>query len=164
MAQLNQLNQVQFGKHFSFILPPLASQNYLLQSISVKLKYPFLDLIYLLFFLFFRCREKDFQEDRNKKKGWKQSRFYNMLVSVERDRDAEILDFDLVFVGQNNTVFNAIFCHTCCFQNVNFQEFNLCNYINFELSSAFLYALCESLEKYAVLCGNNRSSRQEVFC
>ena len=39
-----------------------------------------------------------------------------------------------------------------------------CNYINLELLSASLCALCELLEKYAILCGNNRSSRPEVFC
>ena len=66
MAWLNQLNQVQFGKNFSYILSPLASQNYLLQSISVKLIYQFLYLIYC--FLFFRCREKSFEEERNKNK------------------------------------------------------------------------------------------------
>ena len=33
-----------------------------------------------------------------------------------------------------------------CFQKVNFQEFNLV-ILNFELPSAFLYALCELLKK-----------------
>ena len=42
--------------------------------------------------------------------------------------------------------------------------FILCTYINFELPSAFLYALFELLEEQAVLCGNNGSSRPEVFC
>ena len=87
-----------------------------------------------------------------------------MLVAVHRDQDDEILGFDLVFLGQNNTDFNAIFCYVGCFQKVNFQEFNLCTCINFQLPSAFLYALCEVLEEYAVLCGNNRSSRPELFC
>ena len=49
------------------------------------------------------------------------------------------------------------------FQKVNFQEFNLCTYINFALPFAFLYALCELLEEQTVYCGNNRSSRPEVF-
>ena len=49
------------------------------------------------------------------------------------------------------------------FQKVNFQEFNLCTYINFSLPFAFLYALCELLEEQTVYCGNNRSSRPEVF-
>ena len=66
VAWLNQLNQVQFGKNFNDILPPLASQNYLLQSISLKLIYHFLYLIYC--FLFFRCREKGSKEERNKNK------------------------------------------------------------------------------------------------
>ena len=43
---------------------------------------------------------------------------------------------------------------TGCFQIVNFRGFNLV-ILNFELSSAFLYALCELLEKQVVLCGNN---------
>ena len=47
---------------------------------------------------------------------------------------------------------------------VNIQEFNLCTYINFELPSAFVYVPCELLEEQAVLYGNNRSSRREVFC
>ena len=46
------------------------------------------------------------------------------------------------------------FAITGCFQKVNFQGFNLV-VLNFELPSAFLYALCELLEKKAVLCGNN---------
>ena len=50
------------------------------------------------------------------------------------------------------------------FKKVNFQEFHLCTHINFELPSTFLYALCELLEEYAVLCGNHRNSRPEVFC
>ena len=75
-----------------------------------------------------------------------------------------MLGYDLVFVGQNNTDFHVIFCYASCLQKVNFQEFNLCTYINSELQSAFLYALCELLEEQALLCGNNRSSRLEVFC
>ena len=43
---------------------------------------------------------------------------------------------------------------TGCFQKANFQGFNLV-ILNFELPSAFLYASCELIEKYAVLCGNN---------
>ena len=38
------------------------------------------------------------------------------------------------------------FAITVCFQKVNFQGFNLV-ILNFELPSAFLYALCELLEK-----------------
>ena len=40
------------------------------------------------------------------------------------------------------------------FQKVTFQAFNLV-ISNFELSSSFLYALCELLEKWTVLCGSN---------
>ena len=46
------------------------------------------------------------------------------------------------------------FATTSCLQKVNFQAFNLV-ILNFELPSAFLYALCELLEKQVVLCGNN---------
>ena len=46
------------------------------------------------------------------------------------------------------------FAITGCFQKVNFQGFNLV-ILNFELPSAFLYALCELFEKQAVLCENN---------
>ena len=59
---------------------------------------------------------------------------------------------------------NVIICYASCVLKVNFQEFNLCAYIKFELPSAFLNALCELLEEQAVLCGNNRSSRPVVFC
>ena len=38
------------------------------------------------------------------------------------------------------------FAAISCFQEVNFQAFNLV-ILNFELPSAFLYALCELLEK-----------------
>ena len=33
----------------------------------------------------------------------------------DRDRNDEILDFDLVFVGLNNTDLNVIFCYAGCF-------------------------------------------------
>ena len=42
---INVIFLVQFGKNLSYILPPLALQNYLLQSISVKLICQFLCLI-----------------------------------------------------------------------------------------------------------------------
>ena len=41
-----------------------------------------------------------------------------------------------------------------CYQKVIFHGFNLV-ILNFELPSAFLYALCELFEKWAILCGNN---------
>ena len=61
----------------------------------MKLIYQFLYLIYC--FLFFRCLEKGFEEERNKKKD--ENRCYNKIFTVERDWDDEILGFDLVFVG-----------------------------------------------------------------
>ena len=95
-------------------------------------------------FLFLRCREKGFEEERNKNKDGN-SGGYNKLVTVERGRDDEILisyllaRITLTLMSSSN--------YTGCFQKVNFQEFNFCTYINFELSSAFFYALCELLEK-----------------
>ena len=67
-------------------------------------------------------------------------RCYNKLVTVERDRDDEILGFDLGFVDI------SFFAIVGCFQKANFQEFDLVR-LNFELPSAFLYALCELFEK-----------------
>ena len=46
------------------------------------------------------------------------------------------------------------FAITSCFQKADFQAFHLV-ILNFELPSAFFYALCELLEKQTVLCGNN---------
>ena len=63
---INVIGLVQTGKNFSCILPPLASQNYLLQSISVKLIYQFLYPIYG--YLFFRCLEKVFEEESDENK------------------------------------------------------------------------------------------------
>ena len=147
VAWLDQLDQVHFGKNFSYILPPLASQNYLLQSISVKLLYHFLYLIYC--FLFFRCRRKGFEEERNKNKDGN-----SRGVTTSQLLQTEIGMMKFLALTSNNTDFNVIFCYAGCFQKINFQEFNLCTYINFELPSAFLYALCELLEEQAVLCGN----------
>ena len=54
-----------------------------------------------------------------------------------------------------------------CFQKVSFQGFNLV-ILNFELPSAFLYALCELFEKPAVfLCESDgvlMKIRDSLFC
>ena len=89
---INITGLIQFGEKLSYILTPLASQNYLLfyvlfyfenkinvtkkkkrkkknyllKCISVKLLYQFLYLVYG--YLFFRCLEKVFKEERNKNK------------------------------------------------------------------------------------------------
>ena len=42
------------------------------------------------------------------------------VVTVERDRDDEILGFDFVFVDQNNTDFNVIFCYYQTFSKSQF--------------------------------------------
>ena len=57
---------VQFVENLSYILPPLASYNYLWQSISVKLIYQFLYLIYG--YLLFISLENVFEEERKKNK------------------------------------------------------------------------------------------------
>ena len=128
----------------------------------MKLMYHILYFIYCFFL--FRCREKGFEEEEGNKNKDANSRGATTSQLRKRDQDDGILGFDLVFVGQNNTYFNVIFYYTVCFQKVNSQEFTLCTYLNFKLSSAFLYALCELLEKQAALCGHNRSSRWGVFC
>ena len=112
---------VQFGKNFSQILPPLSNQNYLLQSISVRLIYQFLHLIYG--YLFFRCFEKFLEEERNENKE-RNSRSVTIRQLPQKedrkDRDDEILGFDLAFVGQNNTDFNFIFCYYQLFYKSQF--------------------------------------------
>ena len=152
VAWLNQLNQVQFGKNFSYILPPLASQNYLLQSISVKLIYQFLYLIYG--FLFFRCLEKVFEEERNKNKdGNSRGVAISQLLQKETGM-MKFLALTSYLLARIKLTLISSFAITGCFQKVNFQGSNLV-ILNFELPSAFLYALCELFEKQAALCGNN---------
>ena len=158
------MNQVQFGKNFSYILPPLASQNHLLQSISVKLIYHFLHLIYG--FLFFRCLEKVFEEERKKNKEgkglgvtisqlpWKEIRMIKFLVLIQ----------DLL--ARITLTLISSFATTGCFQKVNFQGFNLI-ILNFELPFAFYFALCELFKKHNVLCGNNSvlvKTRDSLLC
>ena len=73
---VNVTGLVQFRKNFSYILPPLASYNYYLQqSISVKLIYHFL---YLVSYLFFKCLEEVFEEERNENEKGK-LQFRNVL-------------------------------------------------------------------------------------
>ena len=58
-----------------------------------------------------------------------------------RSRYNEILGFDLEFSARITS-----FSITVCFEKVNFQGFNLV-ILSFELSCAFLYALCELSKK-----------------
>ena len=112
---------VQFGKNLSQILPPLSNQNYLLQSISVRLIYQFLHLIYG--YLFFRCFGKFLEEERNEnKEGNSRGVTIRQLPLKEdrKDRDDEILVFDFAFVGQYNTDFNFIFCYYWLFYKSQF--------------------------------------------
>ena len=82
---INVTGLFQFGKNLSYILSPLASKDYLLQNISVKLTYQFLYFIYS--YLLFRCLEKVLEEERNKNQEGK-------LIILEIDRDVETLGFD----------------------------------------------------------------------
>ena len=63
---INVFGLVQFPKNLSYILLPLASQNYLLQNICVKLIYQLLYLIYR--YMFLRYLEKVFEEGGNENK------------------------------------------------------------------------------------------------
>ena len=63
---INVFGLVQFQKNLSYILLPLASQNYLLQNIYVKLIYQLLYLIYR--YMFLRYLEKVFEEGGNENK------------------------------------------------------------------------------------------------
>ena len=63
---INVTGLAHFGKKLNYIFPPVVSQNYLLQSISVKLMYQFLYLINI--YLFFRCLEKVFEDERRENK------------------------------------------------------------------------------------------------
>ena len=76
----------------------------------------------------------------------KQSRYYNKLVPVERVRDDENLALTLHFLERIVLILISSFAIDGCFQKVNFQGFNL-GILNFELPSAFLYALCDLFEK-----------------
>ena len=87
-------------------------------------------LIYHFFYLingylFFRCLEKVFKKERNENiKGNSGGVTTSQLRSKEdgklRDRNDEIRGFDLVFVGQNNTYFNFIFCNYWLFSKSQF--------------------------------------------
>ena len=166
---LNQLSQVQFGKNCSYILPPLACQHYLLQSISVKLICQFLYLIYC--FLFFRCLKEIFEEERNRNKDRK-----SQVVTMTQLPQKEIgmmkfLALTSHLLARITLTLISSFAITGCFQKVNFHGFNLV-ILNFELPSAFLYTLCELFEKQAeiiveIICGNNNvlvKIRDSLLC
>ena len=101
----------------SYTLSPLASSNYLLQSICLKLMYQFLFLING--YLFFRCLEKVFEEERNGNRKWKSrdisKTWWPKEDRKEKDRNDEISGFDLVFVGWINTDVTSAFAVIGCF-------------------------------------------------
>ena len=85
---INVIGWVHLGKNFSFNLSFVASYNYLLQSISVKLMHQLLCLING--YLFFSFLEQVFDDEKNG----------NRKKTPESKRSGdEILGFDLVFVG-----------------------------------------------------------------
>ena len=63
---INKTSSVQFGKNVSYISSPLASYNYFLQNISMKLIYQFLYSNNA--YLFFSCIGRVFEEERNENK------------------------------------------------------------------------------------------------
>ena len=63
----------------------------------------------------------------------------------------KILALTLYFLARIVLILISSFAIDGCFQKVNFQGFNL-GILNFELPSAFLYAL---FKKQSVLCGNS---------
>ena len=114
---------VQFGKNMRYILPPLVSQNYLQQSISVKLIYQFLYIING--YLFFICLEKVFEKERKENK---KGNFRGVTVKKDRklkDWNDGIIGFDLVFVGQDNADLNFIFCYYRLFSKMEFSGIQL---------------------------------------
>ena len=58
----------------------------------------------------------------------------------------KFLALTLYLLARITLTLMSSFAITICFEKVNFQALNLL-ILNFELSSAFLYALCELLEK-----------------
>ena len=130
----------------------LASQNYLLQSISMKLIYQFLYLIYC--FLFFKCLEKDFEEERNKNKNENSRGVTTNQLPQKEIGMMKLLVLTSYLLARITLTLMSYFAITSCFQKASFHAFNLA-ILNFQLPSAFVYVLCELLEKQAVLCGNN---------
>ena len=66
------------------------------------------------------------------------------LVTAERDRDMTFLALTSYLLVRITLNLISSFAMTGCFQKVNFQGFNLV-ILNFELPSAFFYALCKLL-------------------
>ena len=74
---------------------------------------------HLRFFVFYMPWKSLQKEINNNKEGdSEKEKCYSKLVTVERHRHAGTLDFDLGFVGQNNTDFNFIFCYYRLFSKI----------------------------------------------
>ena len=107
-----------------------------------------------LLFLFFRCREKGFEEERNKNKDGNSRGVTTSQLPQKEIGMMKFLALTSYLLARITLTLMSSFAITSCFQKVNFQAFNLV-ILNFELPSAFLYALCELFVKQAVLFGNN---------
>ena len=74
-------------------------------------------------YLFFRCLEKVFEEERNENKKGKSRGVTTNYIQQKgdrkvKDRDDEILGFDFVFGSYNNIDFNFISCYYWLFSGM----------------------------------------------
>ena len=114
---INVTGLVQFGKKLSYILPPLASQNYQLQNISVKLIYQFSHLIYGYFF--FRYLEKVFEEERNKNNDKTSGGLTTRQLPQERIGKMKFLALILYLLARITLTLISSSAITGCFKKVN---------------------------------------------
>ena len=140
-----------FWEKFSFhltscLLELLAAENLRETHISISRSH--------LLFLFFRCLEKGFEEERNKNKDENNRGVTTSQLPQKEMGTMKFLALTSYLLARITLTLMSSFAITIYFQKVNFQALNLL-ILNFELSSAFLYALCELLEKQTVLFGNN---------
>ena len=136
----------------------------LLESNSAILIYQFFYFIYG--YLFFRCLEKVFEEERIRNKEENSQGITTSQLPQKVIAMMEFLALNLHFLARITLTLISSSAIIDYFQKVNFQGFNLV-ILNFDLSSAFLYASCQLVEKQAVLCGNNiilLKTRQLAFC
>ena len=94
-------------------------QNCLLQSISVKLIYQFLYLIYC--FLFFRCLEKVFEEERNTNKDGNSRSVTTSFLPQKEIRMMKFLALNSYLLTRITLTLISFFAIIGCFQKVNFQ-------------------------------------------
>ena len=136
----------------------------LLESNSVI---PISQFFYFIYgYLFFRCLEKVFEEERIRNKEGNSRGITTSQLPQKTIAMMKFLALTLHFLARITLTLISFSAIIDYFQKVNFQGFNLVT-LNFELSSVFLYASCQLGEKQAVLCGNNiilLKTRQLAFC